>query len=311
MNDHQPDMNPLIKTVVVLFVLCWGILYADNDISKLSDEQILIHIGGVGKYDENEFKSEQGRFHNNEAFWYGIKSIQAQQYNPAIYWFIAYTKSARDDKMGPVFGAHAMLKTGDLEVAQELYEKSTSKYGTISNAEKGRLILYALMNAKKREADQVAATLKLMDVEKDALKRISYARVIMPAAIYLRQKDVFEKIIVGLSFDQLVKYKDLALNFAKGVSLFEIKDEYKRADEVLKSINMEVTATLAGATIFKIEPDTVDKSSPLSRSRAEKIATVYFDLDAAGWGDEYDFPSEKQPPKTAHKPTISTACQVA
>lgn len=251
---------------------------------------------GIGNYDEKEFKDDKERFHNNEAFWYGIKNIHDQRYGPAAYCFMGYTQSARDDKMGPVFGAHVMLKIGNLKMAEELYSKSTSKYGPIPNAEKGRLILFALMNDKKRGADQLTATLNLLDQEKNALKRISYLRIIVPAAIQLRLKEVFQKTTAELMLDQLVKHKDLALNFAKGVSLFEIKDEYKRADEVLKATNMEITATLTGATIFKIEPDTVDKSLPLARSRAEKIATVYFDLDAAGWGDVYDFPKDRQTP---------------
>lgn len=290
-------MHMIKKIFFTQFLLFCVILYANIDVSKLSDEQIGALLG-VGKYDEKEFKNDQEKFYNNEAFWYGIKNIHDQRYGPAAYCFMGYTQSAKDDKMGPVFGAHVMLKIGNLEVAEELYSKSTSKYGPIPNAEKGKLILFTLMNNKKRGTDQLAATLKLLDEEKDVLKRISFVRIIVPVAIYLRQKDVFQKITKGLSFDQISKYTDLALNFAKGVSLFEVKDEYKRADEVLKAINMEITATLTGATIFKIEPDTVEKLSPF-RSKNDKMATIYFDLNAAGWGDEYDFPKASQTPEDA------------
>jgi hypothetical protein len=285
-------MGIVKKSILISIILHCGTLYANIKVPDLSNEQLQA-ILGVGKYDKGEFDKDQERFYNNEAFWYGIKNLHDQRYAPAYLWFLSYEKMTNDRKMGSVFGAHVMLKLGKFDVAEALYFDSISKYGSIPNAEKGRLILFALMNDKKKEMVQLAKTLKLLNEEKDTLKRISYARVIVPTAIYLRQKDVFQKMTLELSFDQLVRHKDLALNFAKGVSLFEIKDEYKKSDEVLKSVNMELITSLSGATIFKIEPETADRKTRF-RSRDEKVATIYFDLNAAGWGDEYDFPRVSQ-----------------
>jgi len=254
-----------------------------------SDEQ-LKKMFGFGVYDEKEFYNNERKYKDHIAFWYGLKNYQAKNYRGAFLSFLSYTQQTNDAITGNLGGGHVMLAIQNYKKAEEFYSNSL-KAGDSSQSEKGLAIAYAMQRNKDSLRIQIDKLSKMFSSETNPLKRVSYIRIIIPALIYLREKNEFEAIVKNLDETTLMAYQDLALNCAKGIEVFKLDGLSKKSDIVINKLKLNLYSVPSASGVLILEPDGVDRNT-LMRSMSERIASVVFDINAAGWGDCYDLYKE-------------------
>jgi hypothetical protein len=262
-----------------------------------SQEQMDAFVG-VGIYDTKEYNKSSAKFKNHIYFWYGIKNYQDGKYSQSLLCFETYTYSARDLHDGPVAIGNAALSLGlsrgggekrdrAFVYAKVTYKHIIEEFPDNYRAYAGVIMATAMLAQHQDLANQITTAVHLVDKQKNNNSRMVLLRAILPAMIFMNQKKEFAALVGNIGDAELKAYPDLALNYAKGVYTFKIETAYRQADAMLKAHGLEVESVLTKNEILVRPPPGAD-ANPLFRSRAEKIATVVFDINAIGWNDVYD-----------------------
>jgi hypothetical protein len=278
-----------------LILMQLAIFAADTnmkDIANWSKEQMDAYVG-IGTYNTKEYDEFPAKFKNNIWYWYGIKNYQDEKYSQSLLCFETYTYSARDLHDGQIASGNAALQLGlqkgnrPFAYAAVAYEHAIKGFPDNYRARAGAIIANAMLDQYQDVEKQVGEAVALMNRQKNDGTRSALLRAILPAMIFTNQRNEFASVVSKLGDDDLKAYPDLALNYAKGVYNFKIESEYKRADAMLKALGLGAESVLKKNGILVRPPPKADANS-LHRSRAEKIATVVFDINAVGWNDIYD-----------------------
>jgi hypothetical protein len=282
-------MKQLMSLIYIFPIFLVAQCLDAGDYSPEVESRLKRDFYGMGVYDEKEYEKSPARFHNDLGFWYGIKSFQTKKYKAAYVWFGTTKKLSGSNKMAVAFAAHALLANHEYMKAEVFYTDEYEDIITKAIANKGLLISFAMQRNKAELEKQLIIINNFLREETNIDKKVSCYRLIMPVLIYLKKKNDFIELIHKIDDKTLGGFKDIAQNYARGVELFGLTELYKKSEKALNAAGITMEKRLETPGILYLAPDNVNKNA-LMQSRMEKIATVVFDINAAGWGDCYDFP---------------------